>query len=68
MSFRNLSFFYTKKQNYYSFFLDILYQYINNSKDNIITEYPQIEIDDILINTEEYIPKIKNNKYYAGFL
>ena len=65
--FRNLSYFYTKDENYYSFFRDNLFQYINNNKDNIIAEYPKIEVDDIIINTEEYIPKIKENKFYGGF-
>ena len=65
--FRNISFFYSQKEIYHPFFRNFLYEYLNNNKQDIIDNYPDIEVNDILTKTVNYIPKICRNGNFAGF-
>ena len=66
--FRNLSIFFTGNENFYSFFRNITYIYIDKNKNYIYKNCPQVLLNDNFIDLNQYIPLINNDKQFAGDL
>ena len=66
--FHNLSLFFTNNQNYYHYFWQILYIYINKNKKEIFMKCPFHLYNDVLIDLYIYISHINEDKNYSGDL
>ena len=64
--FSNITYFYILKGDYYLLLRRILVTCIEKNKTKNISDFPQIEIYNKLINTIYYIPKRSNNKNYSN--
>ena len=66
--FRSISYFLTGTKAYHVYKRDLLYNYIINHYDDIITEFPYVYYSGSPINTDEYIPLIQENGNFGGEL
>ena len=66
--FRSISYFLTGTEAYHVFMRNLLYNYIINHYEDIITNYPYVYYNGSPINTDEYIPLIQENGNYGGEL
>lgn len=67
--YNNISYYFTKKQIYNKFFLKLIYDFIQDNKNEIIIENPYtIDNDDNNIKIFDYIKNINKEGFYAGDL
>jgi len=66
--FRIISYFLTGTEAYNIFMRNLLYNYIINHYDEIITEFPYVYYNESPINIDEYIPLIQESGNFGGEL
>ena len=66
--FRSISYFLTGTEAYHVFMRNLLYNYIINHYEEIITEFPYVYYNGSAVNTDEYIPLIQETGNYGGEL
>ena len=66
--FRCISYFLTGTESYHLFMRNLLFNYIENNLAEILAEFPYIYYEGGPINTEDYIPLIKESGNYGGEL
>ena len=66
--FRSISYFLTGTEAYHVYMRNLLYNYIINHYEVIITEFPYVYYNGSAVNTDEYIPLIQNSGNFGGEL
>ena len=65
--YRCISHYLTGKETYHLFFRTIVYEFANENINEIIVNIPYIEYNCNVVNTDEYIPKIKISGIFRRF-